>query len=96
VQRRSVQILTGQRGLPLTDESFTTACQKQHDGIELMIGACHGLVPHGLRKSAVCFLLEAGCSEEDVEAISRQSREMVRHYALKLKRHKLTERAIGK
>jgi integrase len=96
VQRRSVRILTGQRGLPLTIESFKTAWQRQHECIELMTGACHGLVPHGLRKSAVCFLLEAGCSEEEVEAITRQSREMIRHYALELKRHKLAERAIGK
>ena len=51
---------------------------------------------HGLRKSAVCFLLEAGCSEEQVEAITRQSREMIRHYALELKRHKLAKQAIGK
>jgi integrase len=96
VQRRSVRILTGQRGLPLTIESFKTAWQRQHECIELMTGACHGLVPHGLRKSAVCFLLEAGCSEEEVEAITRQSREMIRHYAQELKRHKLAERAIGK
>jgi uncharacterized protein VirK/YbjX len=96
VQRRLIRILTGQRGLPLTIESLKTAWQRQHECIELVTGACHGLVPHGLRKSAVCFLLEAGCSEEEVEAITRQSREMIRHYALELKRHKLAERAIGK
>jgi hypothetical protein len=61
-----------------------------------MTGACHGLVPHGLPKSAVCFLLEAGCTEEEVEAITRQSREMIRHYALEMKRHKLAKLAIGK
>jgi hypothetical protein len=57
VQRRSVRILTGQRGMPLTEESFKTAWQRQHECIELMTGACHGLVPHGLRKSAVCLRL---------------------------------------
>jgi integrase len=96
VQRRSVRILTGQRGLPFSIEIFKTAWQRPRECIELMTAACHGLVPHGLRKSAECFLLEAGCSEEEVEAITRQSREMIRHYALELKRHKLAERAIGK
>jgi integrase len=96
VKRRSVRILTGHRGRPLTIESLKTAWQRQHESIELITGACHGLVPHGLRKSAVCFLLEAGCSQEEVEAITRQSREMIRHYALELKRHKLARRAIGK
>jgi integrase len=96
VERRSIRILTGNRGRPFTIESFKTAWQRQHACIELVTGACHGLVMHGLRKSAVCFLLEAGCSEEEVEAITRQSREMIRHYALELKRKKLARRAISK
>jgi hypothetical protein len=96
VDRRSIRILTGNRGRPFTVESFKTAWQRQHECIELVTGACHGLVLHGLRKSAVCFLLEAGCSEEEVEAITRQSREMIRHYALELQRHKLARLAIGK
>lgn len=95
VERRSTRILTGDRGLPFTNESLKTAWSRQHECIELVTGACHGLVPHGLRKSAVCFLLEAGCTEEQVEAITRQSREMIRHYALELKRHKLAKQAIG-
>jgi integrase len=96
VERRSVRILAGKRGRPFTTESFKTAWQRQHDCIELVTGECHGLVLHGLRKSAVCFLLEAGCSEEEVEAITRQSREMIRHYALELKRKKMARRAISK
>lgn len=39
------------------------------------------LVFHGLRKSAVVFLLEAGCADAEVAAITGQSREMVEHYA---------------
>jgi hypothetical protein len=96
VERRSTRILTGNRGLPFKVESFKSAWQRQHECIELMTGACHGLVLHGLRKSAVCFLLEAGCSEEQVEAITRQSREMIRHYAMEMQRHKLAKLAIGK
>ena len=78
VERRSVMILTGERGRPFKLEGFKTAWQRQHECIELMTGECHGLVLHGLRKSAVCFLLEAGSTEEEVEAITRQSREMIR------------------
>ena len=96
VSRTSTRILTGERGQPYTLESFKTAWQRQHEAIELLTGACHGLVLHGLRKSAVCFLLDAGCPEEEVEAITRQSREMIRHYAADLNRQRLAERAIAR
>ena len=66
------------------------------DRIELETGACHGLVFHGQRKSSVCFLLEAGCSVEEVEAITRQSRAMIEHYAADLNRQRLASRAIAK
>ena len=36
---------------------------------------------HGLRKSAVVTLLEAGCSDAEVAAITGQSRQMIEHYA---------------
>lgn len=40
-----------------------------------------GLVFHGLRKSAVVTLIEAGCSTAEVAAITGQSMQMVEHYA---------------
>ena len=40
-----------------------------------------GLVFHGLRKSAVVTLLEAGCTDAEVSAITGQTRQMVEHYA---------------
>jgi hypothetical protein len=40
----------------------------------------HRLVFHGLRKSAVVFLLEAHCSDAETAAITSQSRDMVEHY----------------
>jgi len=36
---------------------------------------------HGLRKSAVVFLLEAGCSDAETASITGQSRRIVEHYA---------------
>lgn len=95
-RRTSTRILTGERGRPFTKESFKTAWQRQHECIELVTGACHGLVPHGLRKSAVCFLIEAGSDVEEVMAITGQSRAMVEHYAADLNRQRLAARAIAK
>ena len=40
----------------------------------------HRLVFHGLRKSAVVFLVEAGCTTAEVSAITGQSLQMVEHY----------------
>lgn len=94
--RTSTRILVGDRGRPYTLESFKTAWQRQQECIDLVTGECHGLVLHGLRKSAVCFLLDAGCSEQEVEAITRQSREMIRHYAADLNRQRLARSAIAR
>ena len=95
-ERRSVFILTGDRGRPLTLEGLKTTWQRQHECLELFTGACHGLVLQGLRKSAVCFLVEAGCTEAEVEAITRQSREMIRHYLADLNRPRLARGAMTK
>ena len=56
----------------------------------------HRRVFHGLRKSAVVFLLEAGCTDAEVCAITRQSREMVEYYALQVNQRKLAAAAILK
>lgn len=55
-----------------------------------------GLVFHGLRKSAVIRLLEAGCSDAEVGAITGQSRTMVEHYGRQVSQRKLAASAILK
>lgn len=55
-----------------------------------------GLVFHGLRKSAVVFLLEAGCTVPEVSAITGQSHQMVEHYAKEVNQKKLAAAAILK
>jgi len=55
-----------------------------------------GLVFHGLRKSAVVFLLEAGCTDAEVSAITGQSRQMVEHYAREVNQNKLAAAAVLK
>ena len=54
------------------------------------------LVFHGLRKSAVVFLLEAGCTDAEVSAVTGQSREMVEHYAREVNQRKLAASAVLK
>jgi integrase len=55
-----------------------------------------GLQPHGLRKNAVCALLEAGCSEAETAAITGQSLRMVMHYAQKVNQKRLATSAMAK
>ena len=54
------------------------------------------LVFHGLRKSAVVTLLEAGATDAEVSAITGQSREMVAHYSRQVNQRKLAAAAILK
>ena len=54
------------------------------------------LVFHGLRKSAVVFLLEAGATTAEVQAITGQSMQMVEHYAKQVNQQKLAAAAILK
>lgn len=54
------------------------------------------LVFHGLRKSAVVMLLEAGCTDAEVGAITGQSREMVEFYGRQVNQQRLAAAAILK
>ncbi|MEM9356502.1 MAG: tyrosine-type recombinase/integrase [Pseudomonadota bacterium] len=54
-----------------------------------------GLVYHGLRKTAVVTLLEVGCTDAQVAAITGQSREMIVHYAKKVSQVKLARAAMA-
>lgn len=52
------------------------------------------IVAHGLRKSAVNALLEAGCSVAETASISGQTLQMVEHYAKKRNQPKLASAAM--
>ena len=54
------------------------------------------LVFHGLRKSAVVTLLEAGATDAEVSAITGQTREMVAHYSRQVNQRRLAAAAILK
>ena len=90
VPRRAVTILTSSEGTPW--RGFQTAWAKHKP--EAVRTA--GLVFHGLRKSAVVSLLEAGCSEAETAAITGQSMAMVAHYAKGVSQRRLAVAAVLK
>jgi integrase len=95
VPRNSVRILTSTRGTPWTKDGFRASWQKALMGPLTPVREA-SLVFHGLRKSAVVTLLEAGCSDAEVAAITGQSRQMVEHYAKQVNQKKLAASAILK
>ncbi|MGB9167186.1 MAG: tyrosine-type recombinase/integrase [Rhodomicrobium sp.] len=92
VPKRSLTVLSNTRGHPWTGDGFKTSWGKELDGMEPL----SGVVFHGLRKSAVVFLLEAGCTDAEVSAITGQSRQMVEHYGRKVSQEKLAAAAVLK
>ncbi len=96
VPRRSVNLLTNTRGKPWTQDGFRTSWGKELDRPVMKRLRDDKLVFHGLRKSAVVFLLEAGCTAAEVSAVTGQSRQMVEHYARQVNQKKFAARAILK
>ena len=105
VPRSAVTILTNTAGTPWTKDGFKTSWSKALAKPKHREGApppawplqpirAEGLVFHGLRKSAVVFLLEAGCSVAEVASITGQSWKMVEHYARQVSQRRLTAAAI--
>ena len=92
IPRRAVTILTSTEGRPWTQGGFqTTWREKRPEAVRAA-----GLVFHGLRKSAVVTLLEAGCTDAEVSAITGQSRAMVEHYAKMVNQQRLAASAVLK
>lgn len=90
IPRRSVTILSSTQGRPW--KGFQVAWQKHKP----QQAAEAGLVFHGLRKSAVVMILEAGASEAETAAVTGQSLAMVVHYAKQVNQKKLAAAAILK
>lgn len=95
VPRTSVRILTNSRGLPWAS-GFKAAWQDAMNAAAFAGFRERRLVFHGLRKSAVVMLLEAGCTDAEVAAITGQSRDMIAHYSLMVNQRKLARAAILK
>jgi integrase len=96
IPRVSITILTSSRRVPWTSDGFRHVWADQLASPIMAPLRERRRVFHGLRKSAVVFLLEAGCSDAEVSAITGQSREMVEHYAREVNQRKLAATAILK
>ena len=92
IPRRSIYIATSSLGTPGTQDGFRTSWGRLLERLPLP----KRLVFHGLRKSAVVMLLEAGCTTAEVAAITGQSFDMVEHYAKQVNQKKLAVAAILK
>lgn len=96
IPRRAPEILTSSRGGAWTNDGFKASWADQMKRPEFAPLKEAGCVFHGLRKSAVVFLLEAGCTDAEVAAITGQSRDMVEHYARAVNQKRLAAAAILK
>jgi len=96
IPRVSVHVLTNSRGVPWTRDGFKTSWGDEMKREAFKELRERELVFHGLRKSAVVFLLEAGCTDAEVSAITGQSRGMVVHYAREVNQKKLAAAAVLK
>ena len=94
IPRRATTILTNTRGCSWTSDGFRSSWATELKRPVMAPLREAGLVFHGLRKSAVVFLLEAGCTVPEVSAITGQSHQMVEHYALQVNQKKLAAAAI--
>lgn len=90
VPRTAVTILSSTDGTPW--RAFQTAWQRHKP----TLATEQGFVFHGLRKSAVVTLLEAGCTDAEVAAVTGQSRQMIEHYARQVNQAKLAASAVLK
>ena len=96
LHRRSAYLLTNTREQPWTLDGFKASWSAELNREIMKPLRDNRLVFHGLRKSAVVTLLEAGATDAEVSAITGQSREMVEHYARQVNQKKLAAAAILK
>lgn len=81
-------------GQPWTYEGWKTAWQREIEKPALKVFTEKRWVFHGLRKNAVCNLLEVGCTTQMVSAIVGMSEQMVNHYAKEVSKFRLARSAI--
>lgn len=85
-------LICGPRGTRIRGDVLSHAIAKEARRLGI-----HDPPPlHGLRKNAVMWLLEEGCSEEQINGITGQSKEMIRHYGRRFRREKLAEQVRQK
>lgn len=91
-----VPLLVSQRGRAWTPGGFDTVWQEEMNRPEMALLRQNRFVFHGLRKSAVVMMLEAGATEHEVMAVTGQTAKMVAYYAQRVNNEKLSAQAILK
>jgi len=92
IPRRSLHILKSAQGKVWGADNFKL--QFRNDTRRLGLG---GFVFHGLRKTAAVMLAEAGCSTEQIKAITGHTTDgMVSYYVKGANQRKLAAEAMGK
>ena len=94
--RTADTVLTTSRGQSWSQDGFNSSWYNELNRKQNARLREKGLVFHGLRKSAVVFLLEAGCTDAEVSAITGQTRAIVEHYAKRVNQRKLSASAVLK
>ena len=98
-ENATIFLVSRQDGSPFTVDQFHAMWGREMDPKKnrpAMAIRQAGLVFHGLRKSAVCKLLEAGCTHKEVAAVTGHSHGMIEHYAKSVDQLKLNEAAMRK
>ena len=94
--RLSKNLLVSTQGIAWTTDGFKSSWATEMERREFHPFRRHRLVFHGLRKSSVVMLLEAGCTESEVSSITGQSLQMVEHYSKQVNQPKLARAAMKK
>jgi integrase len=92
VSHDATTILVNSRGRPWTSDGFRASFATAKKAA----GWTERATFHGLRKNAVIALLDVGCTTAQVAAITRQSMQMVEHYARRRDQRKLAQVAMRK
>ena len=96
IRRHHEPILLNTRGRPWTRDGFKASLAKELNAPRMAEFRSRRLVFHGLRKSAVIFLLEAGCSDAETAAITGQFRVSWSNYAKQVNQRRLAAAATLK
>lgn len=97
-QNATIFLVSRQDGSPFTVDQFHAMWgrEKRRPGFVRLAKHVPAIVFHGLRKSAVCKLLEAGCTHKEVAAVTGHSLGQIEHYSRSADQLKLNEAAMRK
>lgn len=96
LKKVSLFILNNTMDAPYTKSAFKSAMRRCLNKEEMKPLKDKGLVLHGLRKSATEKLYEAGCTNQEIAAITGMSDEMIKHYLKHFNMKILSESAVKK